>query len=78
MHATTGPLDRLPAGLQHLLLLLAPVVLGWVASDVVPWLQGRGGWAAIGAGILGYVVLAVTPLTRQYGLGAPWKAEVKR
>ena len=62
-------LDRLPLPLQHLLTLVLPVLLGWGSSDVVPWLHGRGGWCSLAAALLAQLLLVVTPLTRQYGVG---------
>jgi hypothetical protein len=63
-------LDRLPPEVQHLLLMLAASTLGWVGSDLVPVLQGRGGAAALLAPVVMYLVAILTPLTRQYGVGS--------
>lgn len=61
--------DRLPAIVRHLIILGAPVVLGWVSSDVIPALQDRPGAGTAFAALLEAIVLVVTPLTRQYGVG---------
>ena len=63
-------IDRIPAPILHLLLPLLAVVLGWLASDALPWLNGKWPaysliWIAVQT-----VALALTPLTRQYGVGA--------
>ena len=71
MENVHGPWDRLPPILRDLLALLAPGLLGWVAADVVPWLQGRGALAAVLAGVLGQLLLLLTPATRRYGSGQP-------
>jgi uncharacterized membrane protein YeaQ/YmgE (transglycosylase-associated protein family) len=64
-----GLIDRVPPILRHLILLVVPALLAWLASDVVPALSGQGGWLAVVAGLLGQLLLVVTPLTRQYGVG---------
>jgi hypothetical protein len=63
-------LDQLPAPWRHLIFAVAPIVLGWVASDVVPFVQGKNPLAAYLIGALVTALTAwVTPLTRQYGVG---------
>ena len=74
MHATPttlGPLDRLPASVRHLLLAGLPVLLGWLASDVVPALQDKPGLAMALAVAVQAVTLWFTTVTRQYGAGQP-------
>lgn len=62
--------DRLWPVFRHLLLLLLPVVLGWISADVLPVLRDQfPQWALIWAAVT-QLVLYVTPLTRQYGAGA--------
>ncbi len=67
-------LDKLPAWARHLVLMIAPVVLAWIASDVIPALEtgsSRDKAIAYGLGLLITIGLAwLTPLTRQYGVGA--------
>jgi hypothetical protein len=64
-------LDRLPAQVRHLVFLVAPVLLGWAASDVVPFVQGKNPLAAYLLGTLVAAALAYfTPATRQYGVGS--------
>jgi hypothetical protein len=64
-------LDRLPAQLRHLILIVAPILLGWVASDVVPFVQAKNPVAAYLIGSLVTAALAwFTPATRQYGVGS--------
>ena len=48
-----GLIDRVPPIVRHLLILLVPPLLAWLASDVVPALDGQGGWVAVAAGVLG-------------------------
>lgn len=63
-------LDALPPLVRHLVLMLAACLLAWAASDVVPWLQGQGGLAAAVGAFLVAALAVLTPLTRQYGIGA--------
>lgn len=67
-------MDSWPAWLRHLVLMVAPVVLAWAASDLVPALQNKGGTAALVAAGLGvaisYALMWLTPVNRQYGVGA--------
>lgn len=67
-------LDKLPAWARHLVLMLAPVLLAWIASDVIPALQTQGGNAALVAAALGvavsYGLMWLTPVSRQYGVGS--------
>lgn len=62
-------LDQMPAWARHLFFAVAPAVLGWIASDIVPYLEGKGEYAALAASLITVLVASVTPLTRQYGLG---------
>jgi hypothetical protein len=64
-------LDNLPPQLRHLIYFVAPVFLGWVASDVVPFVQNKNPLAAYLIGALVTALLAYfTPVTRRYGVGA--------
>ena len=60
--------DKLPASVRHLVLLAFPAILGWVSSTFIPSLAGKGGVSAAVAAVLGYLVLYLTPLTKQYGV----------
>ena len=63
-------LDKLPAWARHLIILLAPGVLTFVSSTIVPGLQAKGGVYATLAGLVAFGVLYVTPwFTTQYGVG---------
>ena len=63
-------LDKLSPFVRHLLIALAPGVLTFVSSAVIPGLSAKGGEAAMIAGLLTMAVLVLTPLTQQYGIGA--------
>jgi hypothetical protein len=64
-------LDSLPASLRHLVFAVAPILLGWAASEVVPFVQGKNPLAAYLLGSLITAALAYfTPATRQYGVGS--------
>lgn len=68
---TLPTFDTIPKPARHLILLLAPVILGWAGTDLVPALQHTNStYAIVGAALLAKVVLWVTPLTRQYGVGS--------
>jgi hypothetical protein len=62
-------LDKLPSWARHLFFAVAPAILGWVSSDIVPALEGKGEIAALAASLITVLIAAVTPLTRQYGAG---------
>jgi hypothetical protein len=64
-------LDRLPPLVRHLTLLLLATALTWAGTDLVPYLEGRGGLAALAAALITAAVAWVSPLTRQYGVGKP-------
>jgi hypothetical protein len=61
--------DRISPLLRHLILAVTPGVLVWVSSEFIPHLSAKGGQYAVIAGVLSILVLAVTPLTKQYGVG---------
>jgi hypothetical protein len=63
-------LDRLPAWARHLLIALISALLAWAASDLVPILTDQGGLAAVAGAVLTSLLLVLTPLVRQYGVGA--------
>lgn len=66
-----GMLDKWPAQLRHLVILVTPVVLGWVTSDFLPWFSGRNpALAGLAAAIVTALSLWLTPLTKQYGVGS--------
>lgn len=64
-------LDRLSPMWRHFTLIVLSAVLSWVASDVVPALEGQTGYAAAAGAVLTALVAVLTPLTRQYGVWAP-------
>lgn len=63
-------LDNLPAWARHLFFAVAPAILGWIGSDLVPFFQDKNEYAALAASLITVLVAAVTPLTRQYGVGS--------
>lgn len=63
-------LDSLPPLLRHLILVLIASLLTWAGADLVPYLRDMGGVAAIAGALLTTLVAILTPLTRQYGIGA--------
>ena len=64
-------LDRLPAPLRHLIIALISALLAWASTDLIPVLGKQGGTAALIGALMTEVLLVVTPLVRQYGVGAP-------
>ncbi len=66
-----GTLDKLPAQLRHLIILVTPVALGWVTSDFLPWFNGRNpALAGLAAALVTALSLWLTPITKQYGVGS--------
>jgi hypothetical protein len=63
-------LDNLHPAVRHLILLLAPVILAWASTEAVPALADALPQAAVLWSLVTQLLLAVTPLTRQYGVGA--------
>jgi len=61
-------LDKIPAEVRHILIMLLAAVLGW-ASDNVLNLGISPLLASLLGVVLGTLILYVTPLTRQYGVG---------
>jgi hypothetical protein len=61
-------LDKIPAETRHILIMLLAAVLGW-ASDNVLNLGLNPLVASLAGVVIGTLVLWVTPLTRQYGIG---------
>jgi hypothetical protein len=61
-------LDRIPAEVRHILIMLGAALLGWASDNVLnlglsPLLSSLAGV------VVGTLILYVTPLTRQYGVG---------
>jgi hypothetical protein len=65
-----GPLDRVPPLLRSLLEMMVATALMWAGTEVVPWMQGRGGYTAVLAPVAVAAIEAGTTLTRQYGVGS--------
>jgi uncharacterized membrane protein len=68
-------LDKLPAWLRHLLIVVGVAALTTISQgfsnggvDHISWKDVLN---AVVAAAVGYGLLALTPLTRQYGVGAP-------
>lgn len=66
-------MNALPVWAQHLLIGLLAAVLAWAGTDLVPVLRGLGGVWAVLAGLVPVIIGVLTPITRQYGVGAPKK-----
>ncbi len=65
-------LDALAPVWRHLVLIVLSALASWAATDLVPWLREQpDGWAAIAAAVVTMAAAVLTPLTRQYGVGAP-------
>lgn len=58
--------DKLPPAVRHALLLTAGALLTWVGT-LIPTLPSP--LPEVGLPLLGMVVLYVTKLTKQYGIG---------
>ena len=67
-------IDKLPPGTRHLLIGLLAAVLT-ALSESVPDLGLHPALAAVTGAALGYAVLVLTPLTKQYGIGSKRAAE---
>lgn len=61
-------LDKIPAEARHALIMLLAAVLGWTSDNVLN-LGLNPLFASLLGVIVGTLVLWVTPLTRQYGIG---------
>lgn len=62
-------LDRLSAEWRHFLIGLLASVLA-VVADQLPFLNLPPTVGALVGAVVGYVLLYITPLVRQYGVGA--------
>jgi len=60
-------LDRLPAVWRHAVIIILGATLTW-ASQQVPSIPDA--WRPFAAAAVAIATLIVTPLTRQYGVGA--------
>jgi hypothetical protein len=61
----------LPAPLRHLLLLVAAVVLTWLGTDILPFLQNESNvTGGLIAGLLTAFLAWATPLVSSYGVGS--------
>lgn len=64
-------LDRLSPLARHFILLVAPVLVGFASTDLVPLLKDTNPLAAtLVAGVLTQLALLLTKLTTQYGVGS--------
>lgn len=61
-------LDKIPAEVRHILIMLIAALLGW-ASDNVLNLGLSPLLASLAGVVVGTLLLYITPLTRQYGVG---------
>lgn len=61
----------LPAPARHLVLMSASVLLAWLGTDIVPFLQDQSNiTGAVTSAALMAVLAVVTPLVTSYGVGA--------
>jgi len=61
-------LDKIPAEVRHVVIMLIAALLGWAMDNVLnlglnPLLSSLTGV------VVGTLILYITPLTRQYGVG---------
>jgi len=61
-------LDKLPAWARHLLIVIAPALLTYIGTDVIPGLKDKAGLDGLIAVLLTMALLLLTPLTQQYGV----------
>lgn len=61
-------LDKIPAEARHILIMLLAAVLGWTSDNVLN-LGLNPLFASLLGVIVGTLILWITPLTRQYGIG---------
>ena len=67
-------LDYLPTPVRHALIALAGSLLGW-ATEALPGFNLPAPVAMIAGTVLAVAGMYLTPLTRQYGVGAAPMAE---
>lgn len=64
-------LDNLPTYVRDFLFVVVPVVLGWLATSVVPALSHDNPLVGVGlAALVAALTAWLTPVTRAYGVGA--------
>jgi hypothetical protein len=68
-------MSRVPAQVRHLILMTAAVILGWLSTDVVPWISDHPSWGVPVAGLVAVILAYVTPLIQSYGVGSAPDAE---
>jgi hypothetical protein len=67
----TDFLLRLPAPLRHLALLVLAVLLSWLGTDILPFLQNESNvFGALLSALLVAFLAWATPLVSSYGAGA--------
>jgi hypothetical protein len=64
-------LDNLPPEWRHAALMLLAVLMAWASESLIPLLYGHGGLSAALGTALAAAIAIFTPITRQYGVGAP-------
>ena len=68
-------LDKIPAWARHLVIVVATAALTTLSLALVNGGIDNINWKdvanAAAAAAVGYLLLVLTPLTRQYGVGAP-------
>lgn len=63
-------LDKLPTSIRDLALLVVPIFLGWLSTNVVPALQHTSPLLAVmAAAALTYITTSFSTITRAYGVG---------
>jgi hypothetical protein len=64
-------LDRVPPMLRDLLIALAPALLGWAGTSLVPMLNGINPlYASLAGVVISTAVVYFTKLSTQYGIGS--------
>jgi hypothetical protein len=64
-------MGKLPAGVRHLALAIAAVLIGWGGTDVIPFLNDHAKFGGpLAAAVVGALLAYFTPLVNSYGVGA--------
>lgn len=58
------------APIRHIILLVLSVVLGWLSTDIVPWINDNPSLGVVVGGLVASVLAYITPLVNAYGVGS--------